>query len=148
MTPQSRAAAAPVNERCEPNDPQRAMVSFPQGLPGFAECRAFVVFAAETGEFQWLTSIEGPAASFLTIDPRRVVATLRYALTPADLVRLQATEDTPLLWLAIVLVEADGTIAVNLRAPIVINPAVMIGCQAMPQRSLYPVRHVISAPAV
>ena len=73
---------------------------------------------------------------------------LRYALAPADLVRLRATEDTPLLWLAIVLVEADGTIAVNLRAPIVINPETMIGCQVMPQRSLYPVRHVISAPAV
>lgn len=148
MTLHSIAAATPVNEHDESNDSQRAMVSFPQGLPGFAECRTFVVFAAETGEFQWLTSVEGPPASFLTVDPRRVVSTLRYSLAPADLVRLQATEETPLLWLAIVLVEADGTITVNLRAPIVINPAVMIGCQVMPQRSLYPIRHVISAPAV
>jgi len=44
--------------------------------------------------------------------------------------------------------EFDRTIAVNLRAPIVINPETMLGCQVMPQRSLYPVRHVISAPAV
>ena len=148
MTPRSLTAAAAMNETGERPDSERAMVTFPQGLPGFADCRTFVVFAAETGEFQWLTSLEGPAASFLTVDPRRVVPALRYALAPADLARLRATEDTPLLWLAIVLVEADGTIAVNLRAPIVINPETMIGCQVMPQRSLYPVRHVISAPAV
>lgn len=148
MTPQSLTTAAAMNESSERCDAERAMVSFPQGLPGFADCRTFVVFAAEAGEFQWLTSLEGPAASFLAVDPRRVVPTLRYALAPADLARLRATEDTPLLWLAIVLVEADGTIAVNLRAPIVINPETMLGCQVMPQRSLYPVRHVISAPAV
>ena len=148
MTPRSLTAAAAMNDTSERTDSERAMVTFPQGLPGFTDCRTFVVFAAETGEFQWLTSLEGPAASFLTVDPRRVVPTLGYALAPADLARLRATEDTPLLWLAIVLVEADGTIAVNLRAPIVINPATMIGCQVMPQRSLYPVRHVISAPGV
>ena len=148
MTSHSQTAAVPMNEGVEAGDSDRAMVSFPQGLPGFGDCRTFVVFAAETGEFQWLTSVEGPSASFLTVDPRRVIPTLRYALAPADLVRLHATEETPLLWLAIVLVEPDGTIAVNLRAPIVINPEAMIGCQVMPQRSLYPIRHVISTPAV
>lgn len=148
MTPRSLTSAAEMNDSRAGNDSERAMVSFPQGLPGFADCRTFVVFAAEAGEFQWLTSLEGPEASFLTVDPRRVVPTLRYALAPADLARLRASEDTPLLWLAIVLVETDGTIAVNLRAPIVINPQTMLGCQVMPQRSLYPIRHVISAPAV
>ena len=73
---------------------------------------------------------------------------LRYTLTPGDLARLQATESTSLLWLAVVLVENDGTISANLRAPIVINPSAMIGCQVMPQRSLYPIRHVIAGPAV
>jgi flagellar assembly factor FliW len=129
-------------------DPQRSVVVFPHGLPGFAQCQSFVVFAAEHGNFQWLTSVEGPAASFLAVDPRRVDPTLRYTLAPADAARLQATDDTPLLWLAIVLVEPDGTISVNLRAPIVINPATMVGYQIMPQRSLYPIRHVIAAPAV
>lgn len=147
-TVHTAATAAPVNDAIASGDAQQAIVSFPHGLPGFAQCQSFVVFAAEQGNFQWLTSVEGPAASFLTVDPRRVDPSLRYALGPADLVRLQATEDTPLLWLAIVLVEPDGTVSVNLRAPIVINPATMVGYQVMPQRSLYPVRHVISAGAV
>ena len=45
--------------------------------------------------------------------------------------------------LAIVLLEPDGTVTANLRAPIVINPATMLGQQAMPQDCLYPLRHVI-----
>ena len=148
MTTLQPAAAAAVGDGSDLHDPRRAIVSFPHGLPGFAQCQSFVVFAADKGDLQWLTSVEGPAASFLTIDPRRVDSTLRYTLAPADMTRLQATEETPLLWLGIVLVEPDGTVSVNLRAPIVINPAVMVGYQVMPQRSLYPIRHVISAAAV
>ena len=105
------------------------------------------MFTADTAPFQWLTSVEGPAASFLTVDPRVVLPTFRYALSAADLSRLRvANSDTPLLWLAIVLVEADGTVTANLRAPIVINPATMIGHQVMPHDCLYPLRHVIYSP--
>ena len=76
-------------------------------------------------------------------DPRLVLQNFRSALSKNDLARLGADENTPLLWLAIVLLEADGTVAANLRAPIVINPATMIGQQVMPQDTLYPLRHVI-----
>ena len=121
----------------------REVVAFPHGLPGFEACRSFVVFSADAAPFQWLTSVEGPPASFLTVDPRRILPTFRQALGGADLERLGADGSTPLLWLAIVLVEADGTLAANLRAPIVINPINRIGQQVMPHDSLYPLRHVI-----
>jgi flagellar assembly factor FliW len=123
---------------------EQEVVVFPYGLAGFESCRSFVVFAAEAAPFQWLTSVEGPPASFLTIDPRRVLPTYRATLNRSDLERLGATgETTQLLWLAIVLVESDGSIAANLRAPIVINPDTMIGIQVVPQDSIYPLRHVI-----
>jgi len=35
--------------------------------------------------------------------------------------------------------------SVNLRAPVVINPARMVGCQVMPHDSLYPLRHPLAA---
>lgn len=124
----------------------REVVMFPHGLPGFEECKSFVVFTADAAPFHWLTSVEGPAASFLTIDPRVALPTFRYTLSAADLSRLQASEDTPLLWLAIVLVEPDGAVTANLRAPIVINPATMLGHQVMPQNCLYPLRHLIYRP--
>ena len=124
----------------------REMVTFPHGMPGFEECRSFVVFAAAAGPFQWLSSVEGPPASFLAVDPRKVLPNFRYVLSPSDLSRLQASHDTPLLWLAIVLVDSDGTVSANLRAPIVINPASMTGQQVMPQDCLYPLRHIIYSP--
>jgi flagellar assembly factor FliW len=122
---------------------EQEILLFPYGLAGFENCRSFVIFAAEAAPFQWLTSVEGPPAAFLTIDPRRVLPTYRSAVSRTDLERLGASDDSRLLWLAIVLIEADGTIAANLRAPVVINPDTMVGLQVMPQDCVYPLRHVI-----
>lgn len=146
MTPRPNTTAqTPVAPASDQPDLQADtdLVSFPYGLPGFETCRAFAVFAAEAAPFQWLTAVDGPEASFLTVDPRRVLPDYRYALTPHDLDRLGARADSPLLWLAIVCLEADGAVSANLRAPIVINPETMKGLQVMPQDCLYPLRHVI-----
>ena len=48
------------------------------------------------------------------------------------------------MWLAIVTIGADQAAMVNLRAPIVINPRLMIGFQVMPYECLYPLRHPVS----
>jgi flagellar assembly factor FliW len=140
---------------CEPapaqpldHDVDKEVVIFPQGLPGFEGCRSFVVCAAESAPFQWLTSVEGPPAAFLTVDPRLILPSYRFVLSRHDLGRLGAHEESALLWLSVVLLEPDGAVAVNLRAPIVINPATMIGCQMMPQDCVYPLRHLlVPAPA-
>jgi len=121
------------------------IISFPSGLPGFEACRKFVLLSsAELGAFQCLQSIEGPAASFVVVDPRLVLAGYRTVLSQADLVRLGASADAPLLWQAIVILEESGQAYVNLRAPIVINPQLMVGYQVMPSNSLYPLRHPLS----
>ena len=42
------------------------IVTFPAGLPGFEECRRFVVLSSrELEPFKCLQSVEGPSASFL-----------------------------------------------------------------------------------
>jgi flagellar assembly factor FliW len=120
------------------------IISFPSGVPGFEGCRKFVLLSsAELGLFQCLRSIEGQAASFVVVDPRRVLPSYRTVLSQADHVRLGSSGDaTTLLWLAIVTLEdATGNAYVNLRAPIVINPQMMVGYQLMPSNSLYPLRH-------
>jgi flagellar assembly factor FliW len=120
-------------------------IRFPQGLPGFEKCRGFVLMASEAlGPLQCLKAIEGPPASFLVIDPRRVLPDYRCDLSDADRARLGAAEEEALLWLALVTIELDGTIAVNLRAPIVINPAAMVGHQVVPYHCVYPIRHVVA----
>jgi len=119
-------------------------VHFPEGIPGFESCRQWVVMSAEEQTpLRRLHAVDGVDASFLAIDPRSVMDGYRCELTPADRRRLGASDDTPLLWLALVMVEASGALTVNLRAPIVINPRTMLGQQVLPQNSLYPLRHVL-----
>ncbi len=123
----------------------RDVVSFPEGLPGFEACRGFVVLENQsTAPLQSLLAVDGPEATFLALDPKLALPTYRYKLSEADRLRLHAAGDEPLLWLALVMIEADGAIAVNLRAPIVINPARMVGFQLMPHDTLYPLRHLLA----
>ena len=122
----------------------RDVIQFPHGLPGFEQCRGFVLMASDSlGPLQCLKAVQGPPASFLVIDPRRVLADYRCELTHNDRRRLGAGADDTLLWLALVTIELDSTITVNLRAPIVINPSRMIGCQVVPYDCIYPLRHVV-----
>ncbi len=119
------------------------VVTFTNGLPGFEACRGFVLLAAEHGDLQYLTSVEGASASFLVVDPRRVQPGYRCQLSEADRHALKVSDDETLLWLSLVTVEPDGTVVVNLRAPVVINPTQMLGQQVIPYESLYPLRHVV-----
>lgn len=122
------------------------VVTFPTGLPGFEAARKFVMLSApDIAPIQCLQSTEAASPSFLVIDPRLVLEGYRTRLNQSDLVRLGASDgDDSLVWLAILTVAAEGTF-VNLRAPVVINPARMIGFQLVPSDSLYPLRHPLGA---
>jgi len=121
------------------------VVTFPDGLPGFESCRRFVLIVSDDmAPFGRIQAIDAPRPAFLTIDPALALKRYRRMLSPADRLRLEATDDDALLWLAIVALSPDGTASVNLRAPLVINPRTMTGFQVMPHQSLYPVRHPLS----
>jgi len=121
-----------------------SIVAFPDGLPGFEQCRRFVVLRqAGATPFVCLHAIDGPGAAFLAIDPRRVVPQYRCTLADADRLRLGAGPATTLLWLSIITIAREDELFVNLRAPLVINPERLVGLQAVPQQTLYPLRHRI-----
>ena len=129
-----------------PPEIARDAVRFPNGLPGFEACRSFVLMHNDVlGPLQLLKATEGPAASFLVIDPRRVLPEYRCDLSQADRHRLGVQNTATLLWLVLVTIELDGTITANLRAPVVINPERMIGQQVVPYDCVYPIRHVVAA---
>jgi flagellar assembly factor FliW len=116
------------------------IIAFPAGLPGFEECRRFVVLSShELDPFQCLQSVEGASASFLAVDPRRALPDYRCVLSDVDRARLGEPDEASLVWLAVVTVLDDRTL-VNLRAPVVVNPTRMLGYQLMPSNSLYPLR--------
>jgi flagellar assembly factor FliW len=122
-------------------------IRFAHGIPGFESCRSFVLMTtAGDGPLRYLTAVDGAHASFLVIDPRRALPDYRCELSEADRHQLAAGGSTVLLWLALVTVEADGTVVANLRAPIVINPERMVGQQVILQHTAYPLRHVLAEP--
>lgn len=128
-----------------PEDRHDDTISFLDGLPGFESCRGFVVLTAPQLEpLQQLQCVDGPPASFLGIDPRRILPNYRCLLSQVDRERLGVTDESSLLWLALVAIREDGTVTANLRAPIVINPQTMRGRQVMPHRCLYALQHPVT----
>lgn len=120
-------------------------IQFPDGIPGFESCRQFVLLASDAmAPLQRIESTEGPTAAFVGIDPRLVVPGYGCQLSDSDLRSLGAEATETLLWLAIITVEADGTVAANLRAPLVINPQRMLGRQVVSDDGRHPMRHVLA----
>jgi flagellar assembly factor FliW len=118
-----------------------AVVMFATGLPGFEQCRRFVLVTAPSlAPFTCLHGLDGARPSFLTLDPRQVVDPYQPSLSAADRRRLGAAIDTPLVWLSVVHLDAAGA-TVNLQAPIVVNPERMLGVQVLDADSAYAADH-------
>jgi flagellar assembly factor FliW len=137
------ASAAGASARQTPHDgsltgQEPLVVEFPAGIPGFETCRHFVlVVSPELSPLSCLRALDPPEASFLVIDPVRLVPGYDRTLREFERTRLGAGDD-PLLWLAVVTVDERRATA-NLRAPIVINARRMIGCQFIRDGDEYPV---------
>jgi flagellar assembly factor FliW len=119
------------------------VVEFPSGIPGFESHRRFVLIAsAELSPLGCLKAVDSSDVSFLVIDPRLLSFGYDVTLSDSERARLGAGPDDSLLWLAIVTItESDAT--ANLRAPVIINPARMLGCQVIRENDQYPVQFVI-----
>ncbi len=121
------------------------VVTLEDGLPGFEQCRRFVVMASP--DLEPLVQIQGLDASrpsFLAIDPRLARPDYRAALSDADRERLGADDADVLLWLALVRLDGERLL-VNLRAPLVINPRRMLGLQQIEADSPYDTHHELPA---
>ncbi len=123
--------------QAEPRD----VVTMVDPLPGFESCRRYVLLSSQGIEpFACLQGLDGPQPSFLAIDPRAVEPRYAGPLTPNERQRLEAGDEEPLLWLALVCVREGGA-SVNLRAPVVVNPRRMVGIQLLPAESVYSTDH-------
>ena len=122
----------------------RLVVEFPSGIPGFETHRRFVLIAsAELSPLGCLKAVDASDVSFLVLDPRLLFFNYDLTLSESERARIGADADEPLLWLAIVTITEKEATA-NLRAPVVINPSKMIGCQLIRDNDQYPVRFAIN----
>ena len=145
MTRTASDPAVSVNASIDLEPPiETLVVEFPSGLPGFESCRQFVLIAsADLSPLGCLKAVDGSDVSFLVIDPRLLSFNYDLTLSEFERERLGVTTDEPLLWLSIVTVTEKAATA-NLRAPVVINPSTMIGCQVIREKDQYPVQFAIS----
>lgn len=121
------------------------VVTMRDGLPGFEQCRRFVVSAPpDLAPLVHLQGLDATRPSFLALDPRRAWPAYETVLSSADRKRLGAADGDVLLWLA--LIRMDGSrVLVNLRAPVVINPRRMLGLQVVAAESHYDTHHELLA---
>ena len=120
----------------------RDVVTLVDGLPGFESCRRFLLLSSPPiAPLMCLQGLDEDKPAFLAVDPRVVDPGYSTRLDDLQRRRLGASEETPLLWLAIVHV-ADGTgSTVNLRAPLVVNPEKMRGLQLLAGHDEYDTNH-------
>jgi flagellar assembly factor FliW len=116
------------------------IVTMVETLAGFDGCRRYVLIAPpEIAPFTCVHGLDEDGPSFLAIDPRFVDPEFPADLTDSDKKRLldADSDHAAWLWLALVHISADERAAVNLRAPVVVNPARMVGLQVIAEGTRY-----------
>lgn len=102
---------------------QEDLLTFPEGLLGFADLRQFVLLDDPSDEiFAWLQSCEVPQIAFPVLEPELFAENYKVALTKSDLEALKASAQSQLRYFSIVTIPEDPTqMTGNLKAPICIN---------------------------
>jgi len=120
-------------------------VAMVEPLAGFETCRRYILLSPpEIEPLVCLQGLEGEKPSFLAVAPHVADPAFACALSEKDAARLglgpRSGAVSPPLWLALVRVGPNDASA-NLRAPIVINPARMVGLQVVPLSNDYSTEH-------
>ncbi|MFM1997137.1 MAG: Flagellar assembly factor FliW [Planctomycetota bacterium] len=121
------------------------ILHFPSGLPGLEDCRDWALLAdADNDALGWLQSTTRGDVALAVVSPRRFV--------PDYQVRIPRSELTPLTLadmrqaqVVVVVGKTDTGLALNLKAPIVINLEARTGRQVVASGDL-PMRYELGSP--
>lgn len=117
-------------------------IRFPEGIPGFENHTCWeIVTHEEAHPFFWLCSTHQAAIRLLVVDPRAVVEGYQCPESRAALGRIGLKPGDPVVVLTIVNLVEKGGATVNLRAPMLIDPAGMRGAQVILEDASLPLRH-------
>jgi flagellar assembly factor FliW len=129
--------------------PQPTVITFDEGLLGFADARRFALLRTEDPGLFWLQSLEHEPLAFLLLDPFHFYEGYTVELDPADTAELQARGPGEIAVLAIVTLPAspaEGCTA-NLTGPIALNLGQGRGKQVILRDSAYSVREPVDLEA-
>ncbi|HEV2973179.1 MAG TPA: flagellar assembly protein FliW [Pirellulales bacterium] len=116
---------------------------FPAGILGLEDCREWVLLAdAENDALGWLQSTARREIAVAVISPRRFVAGYQLRVSRSELAPLELTEPRQAQVLVIV-GKNEGTITLNLKAPLVVNLQRHLGRQVIANND-YPIQYELN----
>lgn len=122
------------------------VITFKTGLIGFEEYKQFMIIHdadEEETKILWLQSIDEPELALPVINPLLIKQDYN-PVVEDELFRNIGEPEEEMLVLVTLTVPADITrISTNLKAPIIINPITLKGCQIIVENEEYQVRYPI-----
>lgn len=121
------------------------VLTFPEGLLGFADLRKFVLVDDPTDEiFIWLQSCESSEIAFPVLEPELFVQKYQPGLTKTDNENLKLTSNDKVRYLCIITIPDDPTqMSANMKAPIIINLSHRVARQCVLQDNSLAIREPI-----
>lgn len=117
-------------------------IVFPDGLPGFAGEREFVLLPEADSPFAFLQSLQDPDLTFLLADPFAFYSDYSFELSEEIVDKLALAEtNRPQVWCIVTVPEQAADMTANLVAPLLFNRRDQIACQHVLEKSGYTTRH-------
>ncbi|KGX93952.1 flagellar assembly protein FliW [Pontibacillus halophilus JSM 076056 = DSM 19796] len=122
---------------------QDAVITFPNGLPGFLEEKEFVLLPIdENGIYQALQSIHSKEVCLVTLNPYTIYGDYEFDLDQAtiDVLNIEKPEEVQVLSVA-TLREPFSQSTINLQAPIIVNVINRKAKQVILNSPIYQTKH-------
>ncbi len=122
-----------------------AVLTFPEGLPGFEHYTRFVIVSDRRFlPFQWLQSVEDSNLAFPIIRPHLVCREYspRLSWKVLETLGLTAAEEAE-FYVITTIGSSPGEVTVNLKAPLVVNPRTRLAKQYILEGKTYSLRHPV-----
>lgn len=123
---------------------ETSVFTFPYGIYGFEEDTEFALFVQMSGDlpFLYLQSTKNEVPVFLVFKPEEFIDNYVPSLTDEDLAVLEAKDTNDLIFLVIATVPNNvSDMSLNLKSPIVLNPASKKAGQFILRNSDYPIKY-------
>lgn len=123
-------------------DPDQVL-TLPEGLPGFPDCRRFVLLEGdEYAPFIWMQSLDESDLCFVTADPLVFFPDYRIQSTRAELASIQLTEvEKARVLVILVIPDNPAEMTANLQGPLVVNTEKRLAKQLVLVGETYTTKH-------
>jgi flagellar assembly factor FliW len=122
----------------------RDIITFVDGMIGMEMCQRWTLLAdVQNSALGWLQSVDRPDVALAVVSPRRFVSGYRVRVSARELepLKLPATGEAQVL---VIVTKAEGSLALNLKAPVVINVEKRLGRQIVAKDD-HPVQYLLEA---